>query len=358
MNHSEDENLVLLRGGEPACIARAEAPAGANGRDHRKSDRSSIEVGRDVVRIEARAIQALEARIDENFARAVEMIYECRGRIVITGIGKSGIIGKKIAATFSSTGTPALFLHAAEGLHGDLGVVLKDDLVICISKSGNNAETKMLIPLFRKIGVPVIAITGDPHSELARHADVILNVHVDEEACPMDLAPTASSTATLVMGDALAMALLSKREFSAEDFALRHPGGTLGRRLLLRIEDIMGEGELVPRVGPEATLDDVILEITQKRYGATCVVDDNGVLQGIITDGDLRRLLRDAENVRGLTAQEMMTSQPKTIRRGALAVQALEILEKHDIMQLIIVNDRQQPVGMAHLHDLLKAGVA
>ncbi len=322
------------------------------------SREETLAIGRRVVRIEAAAVQALEAKIDDAFVRAVDMIYQCRGRVIITGIGKSGIIGKKIAATFSSTGTPAIFLHSAEGLHGDLGVVMKEDLVICISKSGNSPEMKMLLPLFRKIGVPVLAMTGNLNSELAQHADVVLDVGVQEEACPLDLAPTSSSTVTLVMGDALAMALLERRNFSAEDFALRHPGGTLGRRLLLRIDDLMGQDDRVPRVHPDAGLDQIIVEITQKRYGATCVVDDGGRLLGIITDGDLRRLMSRKRDFTRVCAREIMTPNPKTLPTGVLAVRALEIMEDHNIMQIIIVDDQKRPVGMVHLHDLLKAGVA
>ncbi len=316
-----------------------------------------VVIGRRVVRIEAAAIADLEQRIDDAFARAVDMIFQCRGRVVVTGIGKSGIVGKKIAATLSSTGTPAIFLHSAEGLHGDLGVVLKEDLVICISKSGNSSEMKVLTPLFRRLGVPVIAMTT-PGSQLAANADIVLDISVAEEACPLDLAPTASSTATLVMGDALAVALLARRNFSAEDFALRHPGGTLGKRLLLRIDDLMGEGEKIPLVAQQATLREVILEITSKRYGATCVVDEDGVLLGIITDGDLRRLFSTPEEIRNFSATEMMTADPKTVTRGTLAVNALEVMEDYNIMQIIVVDDTRRPVGMVHLHDLLKAGVA
>lgn len=318
----------------------------------------SIAIGRRVIRMEAQAVAALESRIDASFARAVEMIFACRGRVIITGIGKSGIIGKKMAATFSSTGTPAIFLHSAEGLHGDLGVVLKEDVVICLSKSGNGAEITALIPLFRKLGVPVIAMTGNLKSKLAEHAGVVLDIHVDEEACPLDLAPTTSSTAALAMGDALAMALLEKRNFSAEDFALRHPGGTLGRRLLLRIDDIMGEGEQIPCVGEQATLDEIIPEITRKRYGATCVLAADGTLAGIITDGDLRRLLSEPDSLKARIAHHIMTRNPKTVQRGILAVQALEVMEDYNIMQIIVVDAQRKPVGMVHLHDLLKAGVA
>lgn len=320
--------------------------------------KEAIEVAREVLRLEAKAVAALVEKIGENFVRAVETIFACKGRVIVTGIGKSGIIGKKIAATLSSTGTPSIFLHAGEGLHGDLGVVMKEDVVICISKSGNGGELKMLIPLFRRLGVPVIAMTGNLQNELASRADIVLDVSVEEEACPHDLAPTTSSTATLAMGDALAIALLKRRNFSPEDFALRHPGGTLGRRLLLRIEDLMGEGEKIPIVHETASLQQVILKITEKRYGATCVVSETGVLKGIITDGDLRRLLTEAAELKNLTAKSMMSRNPKTIKSGTLAVKALEILEDHAIMQIVVVDEKNRPVGIVHLHDLLKAGVS
>ncbi len=332
-------------------------PTARTARQTLNGEDDPIAIGRRVVSIEAAAVAALEERIGEEFARAVEMIFNCRGRVVVTGIGKSGIVGKKIAATLSSTGTPAIFLHSAEGLHGDLGVVLREDLVICISKSGNSTEMKVLTPLFRRLGVPVIAMTT-PGSQLAKGADVVLDISVAEEACPLDLAPTASSTATLVMGDALAVALLARRNFSAEDFALRHPGGTLGKRLLLRIDDLMGEGEKMAVVSRDAGLREVILEISSKRYGATCVVDEQGILLGIITDGDLRRLFSSPDEIRDYTAADMMTADPKTVTRGTLAVNALEVMEDFNIMQIIVVDAGRKPVGMVHLHDLLKAGVA
>ena len=330
-------------------------PAAGSGRGHSRQE--MIDVGRRVVDVEGKAIRALLPRIGDDFVRAVDLIYYCRGRVVVTGIGKSGIIGKKIAATLSSTGTPAIFLNSAEGLHGDLGVVLQEDLVICISKSGNGEEMRLLLPLFRKLGVPIIAMTGNLQSDLANHADVVLDISVDEEACPFDLAPTASSTATLVMGDALAIALLTRRDFSLEDFAIRHPGGTLGRRLLLRVEDVMGKDERVPRVLADAGLDEIIFEISEKRYGATCVVDENDRLFGIITDGDLRRFLQKGADFKTITAAQIMTPDPKTIPGGVLSVKALEVLEDHNILQIVVVDAQKRPIGIIHLHDLLKAGV-
>lgn len=321
-------------------------------------DESAVAIARRVLHLEAQAVAALQGRIGTDFEKAVDLIFRCRGRVIVTGLGKSGIIGKKIAATLSSTGTPALFLHAGEGLHGDLGVVMKEDVVVCLSKSGNGGELRLLVPLFRRLGVPVIAMTGNLQGELARKADIVLDTSVAEEACPHDLAPTASSTAMLAMGDALAIALLHRRDFRPEDFALRHPGGALGRRLLLRIEDLMGEGERLPVVPEEATLQQVILEITEKRYGATCVLRADGSLAGIITDGDLRRLLSGSRDLQSASAREIMSPHPKTVAIGTLAVRALEILEAHNIMQIIVVDGEARPVGMVHLHDLLKAGVA
>jgi arabinose-5-phosphate isomerase len=273
-------------------------------------------------------------------------------------MGKSGIIAQKVAATLSSTGTAAIFVHPVEAAHGDLGMVMSGDVVICISKSGNTEEFYVLIPVFKRLEVPLIVMTGNLHSPLAERADVILDVSVKREACPHDLAPTASTTAALAMGDALAVALVEKRHFTQEDFALRHPGGTLGRKLLLRIDDVMYTGERIARVSPEATLEEVILEITSKRFGATCVVDSHGVLIGIITDGDLRRLLTKKQPVHGLVARAFMTQSPKSVHQGTLAANALEIMEDHNIMQIIVVDQEHRPVGMVHLHDLLKAGVA
>ena len=314
--------------------------------------------GREVIRIEAAAVSGLEARIDENFERAVDLIHASSGRVIVTGMGKSGIIAKKIAATLTSTGTAALFLHPAEGTHGDLGMVLRDDVVVCISKSGSTDEIYRLIPIFKRIGVLLITMTGKPESELAQRSDVVIDISVEREACPFDLVPTASTTAALAMGDALAMALLEKRNFDVDDFALLHPGGTLGRRLLLRVDDVMFTGERVARVAGDTPLPDVIQEITSKRFGATCVVDEDDHLQGIITDGDLRRLLEKTGRVDGLRAQDVMTPCPKTVAAGVLAAEALRVMEEHNIMQIVVVDGDNRPVGMIHLHDLLKTGIA
>lgn len=318
----------------------------------------SLDKAREVIRIEAEAVAALENRLDDQFVRAVEMLYNCRGRVIVAGMGKSGIVAQKIASTLSSTGTAALFLHPAEAAHGDLGMVMRGDVVICISKSGSTEEFYVLIPLFKRLGIPIIAITGNNHSPLAERADVVLDTSVRQEACPHDLAPTASTAAAMAMGDALAIALLHGRDFTKEDFALRHPGGNLGKKLLLRIDDIMYGGGRIARVSEGAGIDEIILEITSKRFGATCVLDKAGQLTGIITDGDLRRLLKNRISLDGIVARDIMTRSPKTVHTGTLASQVLEVMEDLNIMQMIVVDADHRPVGMAHLHDLLKAGVA
>jgi len=323
-----------------------------------ETEKDVIEIGKRVIRIEANAVAELEDRIDENFAEVVDLILGSTGRVVITGVGKSGIIARKIVATMNSTGTPALYLHPADAVHGDLGVVRKEDVVICISKSGDTVEVLRLIPIFKRIGVPVISMVGNLNSQLARLSDYVLNVSVKEEACPYNLAPTASTTATLAMGDALAIALLEKRNFTVENFALFHPGGNLGKRLLLKVEELMVSGKDVPIVRTSTPMKETIIEMTSKRLGATCVVDDNGKLVGIITDGDLRRLLQRTENVFGLTAGEVMTRNPKTIKKDALAVVALQEMEHYNITQLVVIDDERFPIGMIHIHDLVKAGLS
>jgi len=316
-----------------------------------------LDKAREVIRIEAEAVAALENRIDANFERAVDLLFNCKGRVIVCGIGKSGIIAQKIAATLSSTGTAAIFLHAAEAAHGDLGMVMPGDVVICISKSGSTEEFYTLVPMLKRLGTPIIAMTGNHHSPLAERADVVLDISVEKEACPHDLAPTASTTAALAMGDALAVALVEKRHFSREDFALRHPSGALGKKLFLRIEDVMYSGDKIALVAENATIDEVIFEITHKRFGGTGVVSADGQLTGIITDGDLRRLLKNRRSIDGLAARDMMTRNPKTVHLGTLAAQVLEIMEEHNIMQMVIVDADHRPAGMVHLHDLLKAGI-
>ena len=318
----------------------------------------SIQKGKDVIRIEAEAIRALEDRIGEQFQKAVDILLNCKGRVIVSGMGKSGIIAKKIASTLNSTGTAAFFLHPAEGLHGDLGAVLKEDVVITISKSGNTDEILRLIPLFKRQDVPIITMTGTPDSLIAQKSDVVLDVSVKEEACPYDLVPTASSTAALVMGDALALALFQERDYSIEDFALFHPGGDIGRRLFLRIDDVMHTGDEIPIVYENTSFPDTILEMTTKRLGCTCVMSKGNKLLGIITDGDLRRLIERRHDIRDLKANEVMIKNPKCIRKGTLAAKAIHIMEKYSITQLVIVDEAEIPVGMVHLHDLLKAGLA
>jgi len=316
-----------------------------------------IEKGKHVIRVEAQSLAALVDKIDASFERAIKIIFDAKGRIVVTGMGKSGIIARKIVATMNSTGTPAIFLHPSDAVHGDLGMVRKEDVVICLSKSGETQEISNLIPMFKRIQVPIIAMLGRVNSSIARQSDVVLDISVEEEACPHDLAPTSSTTAALAMGDALAITLLEKRNFSKEDFALFHPGGNLGKRLLLKIEELMTGGAAVPTVSLSASLRDTILEMTTKRLGATCVVDDEGILKGVITDGDLRRLLQKTSDVSAVTAEQVMTRNPKTILFGALAATALQEMETFKITQLIIVDRSHRPVGMVHIHELVKAGL-
>jgi len=318
----------------------------------------SINKAKEVIRKEAEAVAALEQRIDDNFQKAVDLIMACKGRVIVTGMGKSGIIAKKIASTLNSTGTAAIFLHPAEGVHGDLGAVLKEDVVVCISKSGNTEEILRLIPLFKRQGVPIIAMTGGLNSSLSQQSDATLDVSVSEEACPFDLVPTSSTTATLVMGDALAVALIQNRKFSVEDFAALHPAGDIGRRFFMRIDDVMRTGEDVARVNVDTPLAQVILTITSKRLGATCVLNGKGKLKGIITDGDLRRLIEHCQDMRNLVARDVMTSRPKCVAAGVLAAEALRMMEEYSINQLIVLDRKKNPVGMVHIHDLLKAGLA
>jgi len=316
-----------------------------------------IKRAKEVIRIEARAVKALENRIGEPFQSTVELLLNCKGRVIVCGMGKSGIIGQKIASTLTSTGTAALFLHPAEGVHGDLGAVLDDDVVICISNSGNTEEILRLLPLFKRKDVPIIAMTGNTGSPLASRSDIVLDIHVDEEACPFDVVPTASTTATLAMGDALALALFEARGLTVEDFAFLHPGGDIGRKLILKVDDVMRTGEDIARVDREMTLSQVILEITSKRLGATCVFS-KGKLCGIITDGDLRRLMEKKHDIHSLLAKDIMSPEPITVPEGILAAKALRVMEDYSINQLIVVNQDNEPVGMIHIHDLLKSGLA
>ena len=318
-----------------------------------------IEAARKVVQIEADAVEALAARLDDRFAKAVEMILACTGRVVVTGMGKSGLICQKMAATMASTGTPAIFLHPAEGVHGDLGMLMKGDVVIAVSNSGETEEITRILPIIKRMGLPLVAMAGNSVSTLARAGDVFLDISIKEEACPLQLAPTASTTVTLAMGDALAVALLLQRGFREEDFALFHPGGTLGKRLLLRVEDLMHVGDDVPTVPAGTPLKDALYEISSKKLGITGVVDEQGDLLGVFTDGDLRRKIEQGIEVLNSPICELMGGKPKRILRTNLAAKALQRMEEYKITSLFVFesDEEQKPVGIIHLHDLLKAGV-
>lgn len=316
-----------------------------------------IKKGKDVVAIEAAAVSALVNSINDDFVKAVEAIYFSNGRVVLTGMGKSGLIARKIVATMNSTGTPAIYLHPTDALHGDLGMVRKEDVLILISKSGNTEEIVHLIPMLKRMGVILIGITSNKKSRLGEECNIILDINVKEEACPYDLAPTASSTATLALGDALSIALLEQRGFTKEDFAMLHPGGSLGKRLSLKISEIMYKGKDVPLVQYDTPLKDAIFEITSKRLGVTAVLDKEGRLAGIITDGDLRRLLEKTTDVMKFKAYEVMTKNPKTISKEYLASFALQQMESFKITSLVVVNEQNKPEGILHLHDLVKLGL-
>jgi arabinose-5-phosphate isomerase len=312
---------------------------------------TSIELARKVLQTEADAILGLLPTVDSTFERALDVLHECTGRIVVTGMGKSGIIAHKLAATFSSTGTPALFLHAAEAVHGDLGMVHTTDVVVALSYSGETEELIRLLESIRRIGARLISLTGYPQSTLGAASDVTLSCAVAEEACPMNLAPTASTTATLALGDALAMALSHRKGFKPEHFADLHPGGRLGKRLM-RVESLMHTGEALPQIRRDTSMPDVIHEITSKRLGMTCVVDTDGRLVGIVTDGDLRRHMTPGSDLLSHRAQDVMTPRPVTIQRGLLAVEALRVMEQRKITSIVVVDDRKVVEGVVHLHDL------
>jgi arabinose-5-phosphate isomerase len=314
-------------------------------------------LGRAVVETENRAVAALAARVDDTFVRACALMLGCQGRVVVLGMGKSGHIGSKIAATLASTGTPAFFVHPGEASHGDLGMITAKDVVLAISYSGTTGEILVLLPMLKRLGVALVALTGRPDSALAKAADVHIDVSVAQEACPLNLAPTASTTATLVMGDALAIALLEARGFTESDFALSHPGGALGRRLLLHVSDIMHTGTDIPQVGPDTPLREALLEMTRKRLGMTAVADADGRLLGIFTDGDLRRTLDRDVDVRSARIADVMTRNCKTIRADVLAAEAVRLMETSKINALVVVDERQHVVGALNMHDLLRAGV-
>jgi len=312
-----------------------------------------------VLQVEADAVLSLKERLDGDFTAAVDMILACSGRVVISGMGKSGLICQKVAATMASTGTPALFLHPAEGIHGDLGMLMKGDVVIGVSNSGETEEVCRILPVIKRMGLPLIAMTSARTSTLGRAGDVFLDISVKEEACPLGLAPTASTTATLALGDALAVALLIKRGFKEEDFALYHPGGALGKRLLLRVEDLMHQGEDIPLVAADTPVKEALFEITSKKLGITVVVDSEGILVGVFTDGDLRRTLERDGDPLEVPIGEVMSRNPKRILRGNLAAKALQKMEEYSITSLFAFEDEEggAPVGIIHLHDLLRSGV-
>lgn len=314
-------------------------------------------LGLAVIETEAQAVFGLLQRIDRQFEMACDLLLACQGRVVVTGMGKSGHIGKKIAATFSSTGTPAFFMHPGEANHGDLGMITRQDVVLAISNSGNTGEIITLLPILKRLEVPLIALSGNPESTLAKVADVNLDVSIDHEACPLGLAPTTSTTVALVMGDALAIALLQVRGFSAEDFARSHPGGSLGKRLLLRIDELYHRGDLLPIVSEDATVREALLEVTAKKLGMTCVVDANGVLTGIYTDGDIRRTLINQYDIHTTPLKQVMTKNCRTIAPGTLAAEALALMQKYSITSLVILDENKRPEAVLHLHDLLRAGV-
>ena len=318
---------------------------------------SSLDVGRRVLDIEARAVQALLQRLDGVFSEAVDLLYRCKGKVVVSGMGKSGLIGQKIAATMASTGTPSFFLHPAEGLHGDLGMLARRDVTIAISNSGETQEILQLLPYMERMGIPVVAIVGRKGSTLAKNSAVVLDVSVAEEACPMGLAPTASTTVALAMGDALAVALLEKRGFKEQDFAQFHPGGTLGRRLLVKVRDLMHKGQEMPQVRETVLASEAILEMSAKKLGMTTVVDRAGALLGIITDGDLRRFLQEGGDFSKITAGTMASRHPKVIGPDELAAKAVEMMERYAITTLVVADSAKGIVGVVHLHDLLKHGI-
>ncbi|MDN3653518.1 KpsF/GutQ family sugar-phosphate isomerase [Thalassotalea ponticola] len=316
-----------------------------------------IEIASEVIAIEREAISNLTRYVDEHFARACQLMYECTGRVIVIGMGKSGHVGGKIAATLASTGTPAFFVHPGEASHGDLGMVTSADVVLAISNSGETSELLAIIPIIKRIGAHLIGMSGNTQSTLATLSDVHICIKVPREACPLGLAPTSSTTATLVMGDALAVALLNARGFTADDFALSHPGGSLGRRLLLRLDDVMHSGDLLPKINYQCKIKDALVEMTQKGLGMTTVVDDHGTLVGLFTDGDLRRILDAQLDFHQVSIHEVMTKHPVVAKQGMLAAEGLKLMEDNSINGLVVVNDQQQPIGAMNMHDLLKAGV-
>jgi arabinose-5-phosphate isomerase len=321
------------------------------------TDKNILLKGKRVIEIELEAVRSLSDRLNESFIEAVRLIYNSPGRVVFTGMGKSGLIARKIVATMNSTGTAAIYMHPTDALHGDLGMVRNGDIAIIISKSGATEELTNLISMFSRMNVKIIGILGAPKSTLAKSCDIVLDASVKEEACPHDLAPTSSTTASLVLGDALAVAILELRGFTAEDFAMLHPAGSLGKRLSLKISEIMYKDEDLPIIEQNASIKDTILEMTAKRLGATCIIDESKKLVGIVTDGDLRRQLEKSLNLENLKAKDIMGKSPKTINAEFLASFALQKMENFSITALIALNDKNEPVGLVHLHDLVKIGL-
>lgn len=315
------------------------------------------DLGRAVLDIESKMIHSLIDRIDHTFADACELLLSCKSKVIVMGIGKSGHIGKKIAATFASTGTPAFFIHPTEAKHGDFGMITSNDILLLISNSGETEEILAILPFIKRLGLYFIALTGQPCSTLAKAATVNINVNVTQEACPLGLAPTSSTTAALAMGDALAISLLQKRGFTAEDFAKSHPGGHLGKKLLLRISDLMHTGTLVPKINPDAFLKNALIEISEKKLGMTTVINQHNKLIGIVTDGDIRRALDNDVDVHHTPVHAMMTKSPKTAPEDMLVAEALHVMEANKITVLIVINEEQHPIGAIHLHDILRAGV-
>jgi len=321
------------------------------------SNQQFISSGQRTVAMETQAVNDLHDRVDGSFVIACETLLACEGRVIVTGMGKSGHIGNKIAATLASTGTPAFFVHPGEASHGDLGMITKNDVVLALSNSGNTAEVITLLPLIKRLGIPLVSMTGDTNSALAQAAVANLDVSIAEEACPLNLAPTTSTTVTLVMGDALAIALLESRGFSAEDFAFSHPGGALGRKLLLRVSDIMHADNEVPRVTPETPLHNALLEMTEKGFGMTTITNTQGELLGVFTDGDLRRIIDSKADLSSVNMSQVMTENPKTVNHDMLVAEALTIMEKASITAVVVEDARNHPIGVLHMHDILRAGV-
>lgn len=320
--------------------------------------KSITDLAKEVLKIEAHSILRLEHNIGQDFEKAIDILYACKGRVIVTGMGKSGLIGKKIAATLSSTGTPSYFLHPAESTHGDSGIITREDVIIAISNSGETQELLNLLPLIKRFGVPMIAMTGGMNSTLAKTSEVAIDISVEKEACPLNKAPTASTTATLAMGDALAVCLLEKRGFTEDDFLVFHPGGALGKGFLYSVAELMIKDERLPLANENDLFVNVIELISEKKLGVAIITNDKGIMTGVLTDGDIRRTLIKYHNVQDLKVKEVMTLNPKTVQPEDLAAKALHLMEKYSITALTITDENKKPVGVLHIHDLLKAGVA